>query len=97
MAGEKRLIDAYALAGKVWDVGMYIYGVRNGKTLIKEYLEKYRDSVMREIAIAPIIDAVELVRCKDCKHYSLCESCSEWHTDTNPEDFCSRGERKDND
>ena len=60
MASEKRLIDANALAEKVWNIQMYIFGVRNGKTLIKEFLEKYRDSVMKEIAVAPIVDAVVL-------------------------------------
>lgn len=36
-----------------------------------------------------------VVFCKDCKHYSHCESCYVWHTDPNPEDFCGRGEKKD--
>ena len=49
------------------------------------------------------VDAVEVVRCKDCKHYWLpqgfCEheryeylTQSIWHED---DDFCSYGERKD--
>jgi hypothetical protein len=48
-----------------------------------------------DIEEAPTVDAVEVVRCKDCKHYSHCESCYVWHTDPNPEDFCGRGEKKD--
>ena len=52
----------------------------------------------KQIADAPTVDAVEVVRCRDCKHYDgkwLCKisgvpsrkSC----------DFCSHGERKDGD
>lgn len=57
----------------------------------------------------PTVDAVEVVRCKDCKHYDNSEGicwCKlnskfypggfDWHSF--PEDgFCSYGERKDND
>lgn len=46
---------------------------------------------------APTVDAVPVVRCKDCKHYRnypdglcyLCAVCVE------PDDFCSYGERRD--
>ena len=55
------------------------------------------------------VDAVEVVRCKDCKHYDNSEGLEwchlnsgfytggiEWHSF--PEDgYCSYGERKDND
>lgn len=59
------------------------------------------DHFLRMIDDAPTIDAVPVVRCKDCKH---------WHTDDDvghcdnpdgldnyarPDDFCSYGERKD--
>ena len=46
----------------------------------------------------PTVDAVEVVRCRDCKH------CNEGfcvgyhaHHDVMPDDFCSYGERKDGD
>ena len=108
MANEKRLIDANALAEEVWNIAMYIFGVRNGKTLIKEYLEKYRDSVMKKIANAPIVDAVEVVRCKDCMHYikllengndyrcSIFCGCYDRPYPTEADDFCSYGVKKDN-
>ena len=47
----------------------------------------------------PTINAVEVVRCKDCKHSH--SSYGKWfcHQKTyrhmSPEDFCSYGERKD--
>ena len=62
--------------------------------------------VVSEIEQAPTIDAVEVVRCKDCIHYEerSCEQglCHFW--DCSPEyglnvvvfnDYCSYGERKD--
>ena len=50
----------------------------------------------------PTVDAVEVVRCKDCKHYELIPMggrpmCTKFLGLTLPkeEDFCSYGERKD--
>ena len=57
----------------------------------------------------PTVDAVEVVRCKDCKWYDAdCEICVYLSEDGDtydcgcdvnmkPDDFCSYGERKDND
>lgn len=52
----------------------------------------------------PTIDAVPVVRCKDCKHYDM-GVCLKIYSDGNahpeawqsrkPDDFCSYGERKD--
>lgn len=52
------------------------------------------------------VDAVEVVRCKDCKYYDnpICGVHSEYPCDqyntgytvhTEPDDFCSYGERKE--
>ena len=56
-----------------------------------------------DIDNAPTVDAVEVVRCKDCKHYDL-GVCLKIYSDGNahpeawqprrPEDFCSYGDRK---
>lgn len=66
--------------------------------LKKSLLEKgfYPAIVKRVIEDAPVVDAVEVVRCKDCEHYhedthSLCDYhaasvCPEW--------FCWNGERR---
>lgn len=52
----------------------------------------------------PTVDAVEIVRCKDCKHYlndtPYCQSYRkgycEWDNMIKPKHhFCSRGERKE--
>ena len=41
-------------------------------------------------ADCPLID---IVHCGECKHYAF-GSCSKLHLITNPENFCSDGERK---
>ena len=44
----------------------------------------------------PTINAVTVVRCRDCKHYNE-GFCVGYHArhDIMPDDFCSYGERKD--
>ena len=62
----------------------------------------------KEIDRTPTIDAVEIVRCKDCKHYMPQKKSAHWENRANycnrvvtikvrPDDFCSYGERKDGD
>ena len=64
-----------------------------------------RDEIALPIVnAAPTIDAEVVVRCKDCKHYDM-GVCLKIYSDGNahpeawqsrrPEDFCSYGERKD--
>lgn len=59
------------------------------------------------ITDAPTVDAVEVVRCRDCKHWDsetwFCDNHStfghhglEWNM-FSEDDFCSYGERKDGD
>ena len=66
------------------------------------------DDAMCLIDDAKTVDAVEVVRCKDCKFYELkcysdgkkrmcCENNNAIWTDTPPDAFCSYGERKDGD
>ena len=57
---------------------------------------------------APTVDAVEVVRCKDCKYYKPQKKSAHWENRANycnrvvtikvqPDDFCSHGERKGGD
>nr|DAG21223.1 MAG TPA: hypothetical protein [Caudoviricetes sp.] len=48
-----------------------------------------------EIRDAPTIDAVPVVRCKECTHLygAMCAVCG--LLPRKPDDFCSYGERKD--
>lgn len=49
-----------------------------------------------DIDNAPTVDAVEVVRCKDCKHYDIGGSCIICGFQSRkPDDFCSYGERKE--
>lgn len=56
------------------------------------------------IDVAPTIDAVPVVRCKDCKHWNddamACDTLpwvdSSEHANWYADDFCSYGERKEN-
>lgn len=60
----------------------------------------------KQIYEEPTIDAVEVVRCKDCKHYKPQKKSAHWENRANycnrivtikvqPYDFCSYGERKE--
>ena len=64
------------------------------------------DDLMAVIADVPSVEAVEVVRCKDCKHWKKCESsligetmCCTGQGSANilkaPTDFCSYGERRE--
>ena len=78
---EKRLIDAKPLMQSGWHL------VRTGES------NKFLTSM--SLADVPTVDAAEVVRCKDCKHYMTihctCDGCciaDDW--------YCADGERKDN-
>lgn len=57
----------------------------------------------KQIADAPTVDAVEVVRCRQCKHCDPENHHCDHHMGTvaplrrEPDDFCSYGERKDGD
>ena len=62
----------------------------------------------KQISEVPTIDAVEIVRCRDCKHYRPQKKSAHWENRANycnrivtiktrPYDFCSYGKRKDGD
>ena len=86
MANEKRLIDAYKL-----------------EDLLQSNSARYhhKDDVIAAIAGQPTVDAVEVVRCKDCQY-----GCKLWFDDKGvsfcrkigidikPNHFCSYGERR---
>lgn len=101
MANEKRLIDANELDSKL-DALAKKYAKHGRFEAAKDY-----SFVQTVLLTAPTVDAVEVVRCKDCKHYHpRCQSvhwqgkknmcCRSANVHTKPDDFCSYGERKDN-
>ena len=99
---EPRLIDANALDKRFdkrikwlrldmhdqYSLGLY-HGAVTDKDLINEM---------------PTVDAVEVIRCKDCRYYEIhkpkvLENCERngYIIPMKPDDFCSYGERKDSD
>ena len=90
---EKRLIDANAFLKDILTAGI-------GKTII-EYSESDIGYMIRK---RHTVDAMEVVRCKDCKYWQdnndgyPHEECRWGHGETpDANDFCSYGERKDGD
>lgn len=65
------------------------------------------DHAIKKIKEAPAVDAVEVVRCKDCKHFynsnmNPSHRCKRggsqvWDVEFTENDFCSYGERRDGD
>lgn len=94
MANEKRLIDADKLMKAIKSFRWF--GVPNTLQLMFDYLK----IIIRD---QPTVDAVEVVRCKDCKYCCLDLSGRENHLCMRKEvgfvvrrkadDFCSYGER----
>lgn len=90
----RRLIDADALKAEAWEVSckdMY------------HMTELVKVVSVEEIDSAPTVDAVEVVRCKDClymtEHYDVDSAvpywnCYHWDSETDYDGYCYYGERK---
>ena len=94
MANEKLLIDA----DKIYDAIESRYKVSSG---IEHRCER---DFLDLICEAPTVDAVEVVRCRDCEHYKWIPNfgrlmCTNFRglAIAKPDDFCSYGERRKND
>ena len=86
MATEKRLIDANALIAEWNQLAKRMVRDGDGKIPIDFGL------VISEISKTPTVDAVEVVRCKDCAHRH-----KRWSCQGRPMDFfCADGERRYN-
>lgn len=101
MATEKRLIDANKLVRKINKLAVFCF---TGETDIQicdcQMVEL--GAVLAEIDEAVTMDAVEVVRCKDCRKEGL-EECpmvqrdhvtGNLYAESNSMDYCSRGERR---
>ena len=89
---ENRLIDAVGLRRRI---------IAFATGLHSEVLPV--DTVMMLLIQIPTVDAVEVVRCKDCiRRYDTdeCPMChlseGKYYEYTNGNGYCDRGERKDN-
>lgn len=89
MENKARLIDAHKLIIAIQR--FRLVGVPNTLKLMLQYLR----IIINE---QPTVDAVEVVRCKDCKNYfyssvSMGMRCRLDGTEWRKDDFCSCGER----
>ena len=96
-----RLIDADALRDEFF-LKRYTERERN-RNLVFAACEIKQDFADMVSNFQPV-DAVEVVRCKDCKHYEIhkpkvLENCERngYLIPMKLDDFCSHGERKDDD
>lgn len=83
MKNKKRLIDANLVIDRLKT------NIVLGATE-QAFLRNY-------VNCCPTVDAVEVVRCKDCKHYDETDSFNcefAFMKLRRPDDFCSCGERK---
>ena len=102
IAVKKRLIYAEDLFEPVDFTVLQMGGRSGGKTMAM-----YEQLFRKRVEMAPTVDAVEVVRCKDCIHYcqtraygstymgcEVFDGANEIPYETEPDDFCSYGERK---
>ncbi len=96
----RRLIDEIALSGQIQSE----YHGAISDSEMKVY------QVLQRLESAPTVDAVLVVRCRDCKHHriflkrdmcarhaQIIEGCEVGLCATREDDFCSYGEKKEND
>ena len=76
MVNEKRLIDYNKMYLSVMDTA----------------LSSCDEDTIFDIMDASVVDAVEVVRCKDCKHRYSDSWCE--YVDDNDNFYCAKGERK---
>ena len=88
-----RLIDADALY-KSFGASGNCNNCPNDAYKCQNYNEHTLMEFCERIEDAPTVDAVEVVRCKDCKYKqgSACDYSAVW---VRPNGFCQWGERKD--
>lgn len=72
---------------------------------VLDYIETNKDTVdivdiVESIIMSPTVDAVPVIRCKDCRWYAYKydgyhSECDLFKMCFDPDDFCSRAERKE--
>lgn len=104
MANEKRLIDANEVERKI---GICISSWSRDCNSNAPFIINGLKSALERVVYAPTVDAVEVVRCKDCKSWEQYNACDGtklhrcmnhdaiFYKRTKADDFCSYGERRE--
>ena len=97
-----RLIDAdeaLRLFGEEYEETKEL--IHNGETQLDSLAEGFTEAYHIIKYVLPTVDAVQVVRCKDCKYLVNATvnsngflSCNVADMEIAPEDFCSYGERR---
>ena len=98
-----RLIDADELQEHLFVGADYDKAINDGidKTEKEVFAFKcgWNDALKSVEQFAPTVDAVEVVRCKDCKYWRYsdcqCQNDSHGYCPISENDFCSRGEKRE--
>lgn len=88
LSSKKRLIDAGALRQEIERIYLKHF-VKSREKLVQDTFK----AMFKRIDNAKTVDAVEVVRCRDCKHRyedSWCE-----YVDDDDNFYCARGKRKE--
>ena len=93
MAGEKRLIDANELVRKINELDVFYF---SGETDIQIHDCQMVElgAVLAAIDEAATVDALEVVRCKDCKKREICRTTNIWAVAPNDDWYCADGGAK---
>ena len=89
-----RLIDADALKKVIWNNVYLVQDVFNSR----DCGMFWTGGIEKAIDEAPTIDAVQVVRCKDCKHYDgeyTYPMCWRNEIHVHSDDYCSYGENRE--
>ena len=91
MANEKRLIDANALDEEL-EILKVRFKAQGRNTVAEDY-----NFVQTVLMTAPTVDAVEVVRCENCRYFGTSQCAMDTYAfDVTEESFCSYGERRTN-
>lgn len=100
METEKRLIDAYALMDCIRDSKRH--NPHDDPTVAKNHMFEH-NHFMKMVILAPTVNAVEVVRCKDCYHNEQCIcvccedgemiKCGLHHKHMDANGYCHEGRR----
>lgn len=95
MKNEKRLIDAVDMKNNIMEAMMRTFEKNGDKTALR-----IAELMWHFIDVTDLVDAVEVVRCKNCAFFrpgNVYPSCMNWGRNTDNNGWCYMGERKDND